>query len=92
MVTYDEAKREENIRKHGLDFIGAEAIFNGPVVSMEDDRQTYGEQRINMLGFLDGQIVCMTYTERGDALRVISLRKATRHEAQYFAKVLSRHR
>jgi len=90
MLTYDEAKRAANLAKHGLDFADAEAIFNHPVISMEDDRAAYGEQRINTIGFLNGQIVCMTYTERGDTLRVISLRKATQHEARYYAKTLVR--
>ena len=90
MVTYDEAKRRANIKNHGLDFVGVEAIFDHPVVSQEDDRQAYGEQRINVLGLLDGQIVSMTCTERGDTLRVISLRKATRHEARYYTQALAR--
>jgi len=83
MITYDETKRQANIQKHGLDFVGVEAILDHPVVSVEDDLEAYGEQRINMLGFLNGQIVCITYTERNDDLHVISLRKATRNEARY---------
>ena len=43
MPTWDEPKRLRNIREHGLDFIGCEAVFDGPVVSDEDDRDNYGE-------------------------------------------------
>ena len=90
MLTWDESKRRTNIKDHGLDFVGADAIFDLPTCSYDDDREVYGEQRINVIGFLDGQIVCMTYTERGDTLRVISLRKATRHEIRYLLKTLAR--
>ncbi|MDR3056418.1 MAG: BrnT family toxin [Zoogloeaceae bacterium] len=90
MVTYDEAKRKINLKQHGIDFVGCEAIFSSPVVSWEDDRDDYGEQRINTLGFLNGVVVHLTYTERGDDLHIISLRKAEKHEIRFFAKQLSR--
>ncbi len=89
LVTWDEHKRLANIRDHGFDFIGCEQVFDGPVATREDDRLHYGEQRINLLGWLAGQVVRMTYTERGDGIRVISLRKATKHETrEYFSQVL----
>ena len=89
MITWDESKRQANLRRHGIDFAGCEAVFDHPVITREDDREAYSEQRINLLGWLDGQIVHMTYTERGDALRVISLRQATTHEARYYQKAVS---
>jgi uncharacterized protein len=46
-VTWDEAKRQENLRKHGLDWVGCDAVFDHPVVAWEDDREAYGEQRLN---------------------------------------------
>ncbi|MCL2876621.1 MAG: BrnT family toxin [Betaproteobacteria bacterium] len=89
MITYDEDKRQSNIASHGLDFIGCDAVFDGPMVSWEDVRESYGEQRINALGFLNGSVVHITYTERGENLHVISLRKAEKHEIRYFAQELS---
>lgn len=90
MVTWDESKRRTNLKVHGLDFVGCERVFDDPVVTQEDDRLAYGEQRINLIGLLAGQVVHMTYTERGDDLHVISLRKATKHEARhYFSQVHS---
>jgi len=83
-MTWDEPKRRLNIRDHGLDFAGCESVFDGPIITREDDRLAYGEQRINLLGLLAGHVVHMTYTERGDDLHVISLRKATKHEARYY--------
>ena len=88
MLTWDEPKRKRNVKEHGLDFVGCESVFDGPVITQEDDRLGYGEQRINLLGLLAGQVVNMTYTERGDDLHVISLRKATKHEARrYFSQI-----
>lgn len=90
MITFDDAKRQANIRQHGLDFIGCEAVFDGPVISWDDARAAYGEQRINVLGFLSGCVVHLTYTERGDDLHIISLRQAEKHEIRQFATWLSR--
>jgi uncharacterized protein len=88
MLTWDEAKRLLNIKSHELDFVGCDAVFDGPVTSTEDNRLHHGEHRINLLGWLDGLVVCMTYTERGEGVHVISLRKATKHEArEYFSEV-----
>lgn len=49
-VTWDEAKRTENLRKHGLDFMDAEDLFEGYTVTLEDDRFDYGEQRFVTFG------------------------------------------
>lgn len=90
MATWDETKRLRNIKNHGLDFVGCEAIFDGPVVSWDDDRASYREQRINLLGWLNGIVVHMTYTERGDEPHIISLRRAEKHEIRRYAKEITR--
>jgi uncharacterized DUF497 family protein len=64
-------------------------VFDGPIVTIEDSREAYGEQRINLLGWLHGRVVHMTYTERGEELHVISLREATTHEARYYFETVS---
>ena len=84
MVSWDEAKRKLNIKAHQLHCTGCEAIFDGPVITFDDDRLTYGEQRLNSLGLLGGQVVSMTCTEREDNLHATVLRMATTHEARYF--------
>ena len=92
MMTWDEAKRQENLRKQEIDFAGGEAVFDHPVVAWEDDREGYGEQRINVLGFLNGDLVHLTYTERGDDLHAISLRRAEKHEIRRYRAALSKDR
>ena len=49
MVTWDEPKRRSNIKDHGLDFVGCDCVFDGPIITQEDDRLVYGEQRINLI-------------------------------------------
>jgi len=90
MFTWDETKRQTNIAKHGWDFAGLEAVWDHPVVSWEDDRLVYGEQRINLLGWLHGRIMHLTYTDDGECLRVISLREAEKHETSRYIKTVFR--
>lgn len=92
MVTWDERKRQANLRDHGLDFDGCDAVFDYPVVVAEDTRQPYGEQRLNLLGWFVDRVVHLTYSERGETLHVISLREATKHEARAYFQALSHQR
>ena len=88
MFGWDEAKRRENLRKHKIDFADAGKIFRGLTFTVEDDRETYGEQRFLTLGLLEDQVVSVTHTERGEEIRLISIRKATKHEARlYFSQI-----
>jgi uncharacterized DUF497 family protein len=85
---WDDAKRLENIRKHGIDFVGVEAVFEGLIVTVEDDRFEYDEVRSVTFGLLSGRVVAVVHTERGDVTRIISVRKATSHEElSYFDQV-----
>ncbi len=45
MLTWDETKRKLNIKSHGLDFAGCDAIWDHFTVTREDIRQDYGETR-----------------------------------------------
>lgn len=90
MITWDESKRKLNLRKHGIDFRDADAIFDGSTVTAEDTRLAYGEQRLVMLGVLNGVVVSMTYTERKDDMRIISIRKALKHETHFYLSQISK--
>ena len=84
MFTWDEAKRLANLRKHGIDFRDAPKIFRGFTLTAEDDQESYREQRFLTLGLLADQVVSVAHTERGDVIRIISIRKATKHEARFY--------
>ncbi len=81
---WDEAKRLANIRKHGLDFVGIEEVFEGPTFTFEDDRLEYSETRLVTFGFWKGRVVAVVHTESQDAIRIISIRKASKHETKDF--------
>lgn len=85
---WDEAKRETNLRKHGIDFLDAETVFAGLTVTIEDDRMAYGERRFVTFGALESQVVAVVHTESEDVIRIISIRKATRSEEKgYFSSL-----
>ncbi|MBP5975137.1 BrnT family toxin [Brasilonema sp. CT11] len=86
---WDEAKRLANIRKHGIDFIDVPEVFDGDTVTVEDNRYDYGEQRFVTFGLLQGILVAVVHTERGDSTRIISTRKATKYEQRIYFEQLS---
>ena len=87
MLTWDEPKRKLNIKNHGLDFVGCDAIWDHFTVTREDKRQDYGEKRLVCFGLLEVDVVVMVHTERPKGPHVISLRKAEKHEARYYRQV-----
>ena len=85
MITWDEAKRRENIKKHELDLAALETVFDQPMISVEDDRQSYGELRVQSLGMWQGRVVFLVWTPRGDeTAHIISCRYADRKETDAF--------
>lgn len=85
---WDEAKRQSNIQKHGIDFIGIERVFGGKTVTILDDRLDYGEPRFITLGLLSGRVVVIAHGETNEVIRIISVRKATKNEeASYFKEI-----
>jgi uncharacterized DUF497 family protein len=86
---WDERKNEANIRKHGFDFRDGWELFQGPILARLDEREDYGEDRWQGIGLLRGQVVVVIFTQRQpDVVRIISLRKARKHEREGFEKVL----
>ncbi|KOR36207.1 MULTISPECIES: BrnT family toxin [Planktothricoides] len=86
---WDETKRLANLRKHGIDFIDIPVVFEGDIVTVEDDRFNYGEQRFVTFGLLQGRVVAIVHTERGESTRIISARKATKYEQRIYFEQIS---
>ncbi len=82
--TWDEAKRQSNLVKHGLDFADASAVFAGITLTFEDDRFDYGEHRFITLGMSRGTAVVIAHTERDENIRIISTRKAIKYEKKLY--------
>lgn len=88
MATWDEAKRLINIEKHGIDFNDLDAVFEFPMLTRDDNRTAYGEQRLQSLAWLQGRVVFMVWVEREDDVHIISCREANKHETrQYFKDI-----
>ena len=84
MFEWDPAKNAMNRRKHGISFEEAIAIFDGPVLSRQDD-DIHGEHRERSYGLMrEVVVVCVVHTDRDATRRVISARKATRKEREEF--------
>jgi uncharacterized DUF497 family protein len=81
---WDERKRRTNVKKHGIDFIDVSEVFDGDVVLLPDERFDYGEPRFIAIGILKSVVVVVAYTERGETIRIISARKATKNEQIYY--------
>jgi uncharacterized DUF497 family protein len=78
---WDDAKAASNLREHGVSFAQAAAACRDPfAVEWIGDRQAYGEERVIPLGMKDGQTSVVVYTERNTRIRIISARRATKHE------------
>ena len=87
-VTYDPAKRCKTFEDRGLDFEDAAVVFTGPTLEVEDTRQDYGETRIVCFGYLEGRLVVVGYTPRGNNRHVFSMRKANGREEKRIAPLL----
>ncbi len=86
---WDEAKRRLNLKKHGIDFIHAEQVFEGGTITILDDRFDYGEERFVTFGLLEGRVVAIAHMETDEVIRLISVRKATKHEENNYFKEIA---
>ena len=86
MPFWSESKRRRNIKLHGMDFEGAEAIWDNFTITREDIRENYGEKRMVTFGLLNGEAVVLVHTDRHDDMHIISLRKAEKYETRYYFK------
>ena len=73
-ITFDAAKRDLTLKHRRLDFARAGEVFAGLTASGVDDRFDYGETRAITAGYLDGRMVVVVWTQRGEARHIISMR------------------
>ena len=83
-VSYDPAKRDETLKKRGLDFNAFEEVFNGTQFTFEDERHDYGETRWITVGYLGRRMVIVVWTQRLEKYHVISMRKANEKEQKKY--------
>lgn len=81
---WDETKRRANLAKHGLDFAQAERVFAGHTLTRPDLRFAYDEARFSTVGLLGAEVVVIAHIETAKTIRIVSMRRATRHEREYY--------
>lgn len=85
--TWDETKNAINRQKHGIDFVDVSAMFDYPMVTFLDQRKEYGEDRWIGIGWLGDILAVVVYTEqKTGTTRIISARKANRHEQNIYTE------
>jgi uncharacterized protein len=78
---WDDAKAAANYDKHHVSFDHARhAFYDVFAVDGHDDRENYGEDRYTISGMVDGVLLFVAYTQRGERVRIITARRATRGE------------
>jgi uncharacterized DUF497 family protein len=79
-IEFDPAKRRATLDARGLDMADAGEVFMSDQITFADIRFEYGEQRFVTVGYLGDRMVVLAWTARGDARRIISMRKANERE------------
>jgi uncharacterized DUF497 family protein len=85
-ITFDPAKRELTLHHRRLDFARAAEVFAGRTATIVDDRRDYGETRFVTAGHLDGRLVVMVWTQRGETRHVISMRHCHAKEEEIWLR------
>ena len=86
-MDYDQAKRRRNLQKHGIDLAACPPVFDAPMLTKEDFRASYDEQRLISLGWLKDEVVVLVWTDHAEGPRIISCRKAEPHEQEAYFKI-----
>jgi uncharacterized DUF497 family protein len=82
---WDDAKAKDNLAKHGVSFDEATTVFSDPFgIELLDDRANYGEERIILIGMSLTRVLVVVHTERVHRTRIISARRATKHEQDFY--------
>jgi len=85
---WDTAKATSNKKKHGVSFEEAQSVFYDEfAVQFVDEDNAVSENRFLMLGFSDEArllIVCHCERDEGNIIRIISARKATKNERNFY--------
>lgn len=81
-IEFDDQKREETLLKRKIDMADAALVVAGATLTYVDDRYDYGEERFLTFGLLRGRMVLICWAERGNARRIISMRKTNERETK----------
>ena len=82
LFEWDPKKARQNIGAHGVSFDEASTAFRDPLSkTIDDPLHSVGEERFVLIGYsIRGRLLVVVHIERGDRIRIISARLATRKE------------
>jgi hypothetical protein len=88
-LEWDETKRQSVIAQRGVDILYAALIFDGPVLSRQDDRHDYGESRYISVGMVDDECFVVVHSPRDGSTRLITAWKGGRDERSIYQKSIA---
>jgi uncharacterized DUF497 family protein len=85
---WDEVKAASNVKKHDVNFEEAITVFDDALANIfEDEWNSIGEQRELLIGTSNlGRLLVISFTERDNAIRIISARPATTTEIKNYER------
>jgi uncharacterized protein len=88
---WDPEKATANAKKHGVEFTEATTVFGDPSeVTIPDPDHSEGESRFLSMGSsVAGRLLVVSYTERGQSIRIINARIASAHERKQYESTKS---
>lgn len=83
---WDAKKAAGNIRKHGVSFAEAATVFRNPraITFPDPDHSDDEEREITVGSSMRNRMLIVSHTERGDRVRIISTRRATKTEREVY--------
>ena len=89
LFDWDPEKARANEQKHGVSFIEAAQVFEDDYsFSVRDPDHSVHEERLLIFGLSkQGQHLVVSYTERGEQIRLLSARPMTSHERQAYTNI-----
>ncbi|QKE40491.1 MAG: BrnT family toxin [Ferrovum myxofaciens] len=82
---FDESKSQANFVKHGINFVGAQLLWNDPML-LEIPAKTEDEPRFLVIGLIYGKHWSAVLTYRGKSIRLISVRRSRVEEVTLYEK------
>ena len=87
---WNQSKSDHCFSNRGFDFAYATNVFADPHRMIKlDDRYSYGEDRYQVTGRIEGRLFVVVFTTRGQTIRIISARKANQREVRDYETSVS---
>lgn len=85
---WDESKRQRNLKDHGVDFMETYSFDWDTAMVWADNRYRYDEERFIALGIINWRVYRLSFTHRGDKIRIINIRTAEKPEVKSYVRYI----